>query len=646
MSFTVRKLFSFLASGHRSKMDIMFMLLVQINAILSADISGTITENTMFYYRKLPVAPSVHTTIEFCVSYSTTSMRDKYPVMGIDTVYPKVNIEKQCSYNEFGQLRNENLYPYLRLTGYRTTTCEMLTDHTVKCNGRISVQDYIPRSFYLTFGFDCYLPPIYLLNGLAYNISFSKQSNGTNTCTDYSKFPSTDACSKFYNETSVPNLIGDEHVEPSVGYLKNFKALDALIFQDGTCYQHLSEVTCYIILPKCDPVTQQVTHLCREMCWDSVNGCWSKWMHVLNRMGSELNMSKALNCDYLPSFYGSIPCFYKPVTCDSPPDVPNSTVMVNGTQKDVYYLHDVVQYACVNEAFDMRGKGSITCLYSGEWSHPPPRCIHHTINSLHPLLVVLPILIMSLTIYTSLAFCACSCQTKHQNLTRNRHYDAFVCYCYEGQDPDLAEKIIPQELEEKCDFKLCIHRRDFKAGWDIKWNIMNAIRNSNSAIIIMSQDYINSLWCVEEFEDCYMENMKDPAFKLFVILMQPADTLDITNEYIQSFFAKKTYLERDDPKLFGKIAEYLTSVKEPKGEKSEETIEPLLNQNEAEGGDRFVTEEDTENIELETFISSEVEEDSHDSNEESIISCMDSDDESSYDNLGVGGMENISAWKH
>ena len=98
----------------------------------------------------------------------------------------------------------------------------------------------------------------------------------------------------------------------------------------------------------------------------------------------------------------------------------------------------------------------------------------------------------------------------------------------------------------------------------------------------MSQDYINSLWCVEEFEDCYMENMKDPAFKLFVILMQPADTLNVTNEYIQSFFAKKTYLERKDPKLFRKISEYLIWVKQRKigkpvlEEPTEDAQDPLL----------------------------------------------------------------------
>ena len=27
-------------------------------------------------------------------------------------------------------------------------------------------------------------------------------------------------------------------------------------------------------------------------------------------------------------------------------------------------------------------------------------------------------------------------EIKPQNLTRNKQYDAFVCYCYEGQDPN------------------------------------------------------------------------------------------------------------------------------------------------------------------------------------------------------------------
>ena len=44
----------------------------------------------------------------------------------------------------------------------------------------------------------------------------------------------------------------------------------------------------------------------------------------------------------------------------------------------------------------------------------------------------------------------------------------------------------------------------------------------------MSQNYINSLWCKEEFVKKYVENMKDLVFKLFVIMMQPLDALDIS----------------------------------------------------------------------------------------------------------------------
>ena len=234
----------------------------------------------------------------------------------------------------------------------------------------------------------------------------------------------------------------------------------------------------YVILPKCDPFIQQVIHPCREMCQDVLEGCWQELWALLARMSSEFRYNnyfyftflpdirklKLINCNYLPSLHGSVPCFYKNVTCDSPPDVTNGTRIINATEKNVYELYDVVQYACVNETFTMKRNSAITCLYSGEWSHPPPTCIPQGINFLNALHIVLPVLIASVIIYTCFASCAWCRKTVHQNLTRDRKYDAFVCYCYEGQDPDFAEKIIPQELEKRHGLKLCIHRRDFKAG--------------------------------------------------------------------------------------------------------------------------------------------------------------------------------------
>ena len=82
------------------------------------------------------------------------------------------------------------------------------------------------------------------------------------------------------------------------------------------------------------------------------------------------------------------------------------------------------------------------------------------------------------------------------------------------------------ELEEKYNpqFKLCMHDRDFTPGKQILENIQEARENSNSAIIVMSQHFVESDWCIGEFTQCYTENMKDPAFRSFVIMTQPPNT--------------------------------------------------------------------------------------------------------------------------
>ena len=61
-----------------------------------------------------------------------------------------------------------------------------------------------------------------------------------------------------------------------------------------------------------------------------------------------------------------------------------------------------------------------------------------------------------------------------------------------------------------------------------------------------------------------MEHMKDPAFQLFVIMMQPVEDLHHISVYMERFFSSKTYLDRNDPKLFPKIANYLSWVKKVK----------------------------------------------------------------------------------
>ena len=145
-------------------------------------------------------------------------------------------------------------------------------------------------------------------------------------------------------------------------------------------------------------------------------------------------------------------------------------------------------------------------------------------------------------------------------MKRNREFDAFVPYHFDTDENFVINHLLP-ELEQLKDFKLCIHRRNFIPGRDIKDNIEEAIQLSSSAIIVMSQGFIDSPWCKEEFTHCYIENMKDAAFNLFVIIMQPADHLVNISPYMKTFFANRTYLQVNDPELFAKLARHLKDAK-------------------------------------------------------------------------------------
>ena len=78
----------------------------------------------------------------------------------------------------------------------------------------------------------------------------------------------------------------------------------------------------------------------------------------------------------------------------------------------------------------------------------------------------------------------------------------------------------------------------------------------------MSQAFVNSIWCKEEFEQCYIENMNDPTLQLFAITIQPTDTLENLTESMKTFFAQRTYLEKDDANMILKITEYLNECEE------------------------------------------------------------------------------------
>ena len=287
-----------------------------------------------------------------------------------------------------------------------------------------------------------------------------------------------------------------------------------------------------------------------------------------------------MNCDYLPSRTDGILCYDKKVICSHAHlTIQNGTVVSYGTTKRTY----TAKFSC-NDGFTLEGNSAITCLHSGEWSSELPVCLpvaEDTARSESWVLIlttvfILYIVAMVVVIVAVIYKMKLNIDLKEideplvlyrrekspmNSVKRNREFDAFVLYHFDSDDTFVVETLLP-ELEENRNFKLCIHSRDLTPGRDIKDNIEEAIEGSNSAIIVMSQGFVDSMWCKEEFTHCYIENMKDPAFNLFVIMMQPADTLVNISPYMKTFFANKTYLQIKDPEFLSKLATYLEDVKQ------------------------------------------------------------------------------------
>ena len=311
------------------------------------------------------------------------------------------------------------------------------------------------------------------------------------------------------------------------------------------------------------------------MCHDYLNGC----RHLV---GYEYD------CDYLPPRNGNIPCFHNFIRCNAPPSVENAVVVRR---------NDTAHYSC-SEGFTLEGYKNITCMLSGKWSRPP-HCVPVSLEEETPSLLVPLLSVFEIVILIIIIVLICTIKLKAKRtqridrdqmqagiepkemdkllkdfqrkedpgasvvpLQRNREFDAFVLYHFDSDDSFMISHLLP-ELEENRGFKLFIHSRNFTPGRDIKDNIEEAIEGSNSAIIIMSQGFVDSMWCKEEFTHCYIENMKDVAFNLFVIMMQPVETLVNISPYMKTFFVNKTYLHVNDPDLFTKLARHLENARLP-----------------------------------------------------------------------------------
>ena len=234
-------------------------------------ISGEISEDLSFIYKKFSVPPSMRAIIEVDVSYPISSVRRLGfdPIMGIYTTQDHINIKQRCVDSHHGQFRQIHLIPAI-FVDHKDDSGRLSCKRETHCKGNITIQDFKPRYFSFSFGFFCdKVSSKSSLKGLIFNISINGQTNETECV----QLPYNDICYDYIQHGVLHNLRGIEYqMEENLSLIRRIKIIEAIRYI-LFCYQNIREFFCHVQVPKCDPLLKQVIHPCREMCYDAQNAC-------------------------------------------------------------------------------------------------------------------------------------------------------------------------------------------------------------------------------------------------------------------------------------------------------------------------------------------------------------------------------------
>lgn len=124
-------------------------------------------------------------------------------------------------------------------------------------------------------------------------------------------------------------------------------------------------------------------------------------------------------------------------------------------------------------------------------------------------------------------------------------YDAFISYYHE--DYLFVKNELIAELEEKHKLSCCVHQRDFLAGNYIAENILEAIKSSRMTVILLTDKFLKSKWCMYEFNMARMESIysRDGENVIFCIMLEKIERKHISRELLECL-EKETFLEYPD----------------------------------------------------------------------------------------------------
>ncbi|XP_062573337.1 toll-like receptor Tollo [Saccostrea cucullata] len=123
---------------------------------------------------------------------------------------------------------------------------------------------------------------------------------------------------------------------------------------------------------------------------------------------------------------------------------------------------------------------------------------------------------------------------------RLKEYDAFISYS--TLDESWVLGTLCKRLEK---LRLCLHHKHFVLGACISDNIIESVERSRHTIIVLSENFLQSEWCLLEFRKAFHQTLLERKRHLIVILMNNVK-IDTLEPEMKHFLRTHTYLKLND----------------------------------------------------------------------------------------------------